>query len=217
MISAAISFPTEEDKIFMLRGISTGKIILLVLTIILIGLISIAIYKLYPGVKNSLDPSQVIINFNQGELAVNFIGQDLTQENIRIKIGEQAFNFMNTVLINNHLIDENNKSVSLNLKFQPKIISFDNKKTVSLFDLPEEDLLENPSLEGNIKVSPVGENGYLVAIDNPEKIITEATLSGKLKLSEGLTTFKWWQLLSKLAKIKLKIDNGLVNGTVILK
>lgn len=201
----------------MLRGISTGKIVLLILSLILIGLIAFLSFKFYPGIKNSLDPNQVIINFNQGELTVNFIGQDLVQENIRIKIGEQAFNFMNTVLINNHLIDENNKSVSLNLKFQPKVISFDNKKTFNPFVLPKDNPLENPSLEGNIKVLPLGENGYSVIIDNPEKVINEATMSGKLNLSEELTNSKWWQLLVKLAKIELKIDNDLLSGVIILK
>lgn len=202
----------------MLRGgVSTGKIVLLISIVILIGLIAFLTFKFYPGIKNSLDPSQVIINFNQGELAVNFIGQDLTEENIRIKIGEEAFGFMTTVLINNRLIDENNKSVSLNLKFQPKIISFDNKKTFNPFDLSKADLLENPSLGGDIKVLSLGENGYSVVIDNPEKVINDATMSGKLKLSEELTNSKWWQVLPKLAKIKLNIDDGSLNGTVILK
>lgn len=210
----------------MQRGISTGTIVLVILIIILFGLISFAAYKLYPGIKNSLDPSQVVINFSQGELTINFkinesdqnlIGGGLGDENIKIKLGEEATNFMNTVLINNRLITDSNKSVNLNLKFQPRQIAFDNKKIFNPFDLTRADSLENPFSEGNIKISSLGENGYSVIIDNPEKLIFEATSSGELKLSEELTSSKWWQLLSKLAKIKLKIDNDLVNGTIILK
>lgn len=210
----------------MPRGILPGKIIFLILSIIFIGLISFTVYRLYPGVKNSFDPSQVIISLNQGDLEINFkinkndqnfISKDLKDENIKIKFGEETINFMNTILINNHLIDDNNKSVYINLKFQPKVINFDNKKTFDPFDLAKIDSLENPSLEGDIKVSPIGESGYFVIIDNPEKVINEATSSGKLKLSEELTASLWWQLLSKLAKIELKIDNGLLNGTIILK
>lgn len=231
----------------MRRVISGEKIVLCTLIIILLGLISFTFFRyqlyasgyvsaeeFYLGVKRSLNPSQANISLERDELVINFkvnqadqtnleaflknFGMDSPDSrNLKIELGDQTASFIDKVTRDNHLVGSGAAGINLNMKILSKEIDFDNKKVFGPFDNSTEDLLENPSLEGSIKTQNIGENGYVIEIDNPEKVISEATLSGKLKVSEKLVDSRWWQLLFKLAKIKLVIDNGSINGTIILK
>jgi hypothetical protein len=190
---------------------------------------------LYSDIKRSLDPSKAIISLknedlvislkinpadqgNLGEILNNLgIDKNLEDLNIKIKLGEETALYINKILEDNNLINDNLNSIIFNLRFRAKGIDFNNKKVYGIFESSNEVLLENPSVNGSIKTSLLGEKGYSIIIDNPEKVISEAMTSGDLKLSEELATSRWWQLLSKLATIKLKIDNGEVSGVIIFK
>lgn len=231
----------------MHRVISGERIVLCTLIIILLGLISFTFFRyqlysgglvsaeeLYLGVQRSLNPSQANISLEDDELIVSFkintadqtnleaflknFGMDnADNQNLKIALGDQTANFIDKVFQNNHLIGSGTAGINLNMRILSKEINFDNKKVFGPFETATEDLLENPSTEGSIKTQSMGEFGYFIEIDNPEKVISEATASGKLKVSEKLINGRWWQLLSKLAKIKLTIDNGGVKGAIILK
>lgn len=231
----------------MHRVISGEKIVLYTLIGIFLGLISFTFFRyqlyanglvsaeeLYLGVQRSLNPSQASINLEQGELNINFKLNTADQTNLeaflknfgmdqpdsrylKIELGDQTANFIDKIIRDNHLVNNGADGINLNMKILSKEIDFDNKKTFGPFDNSTGDLLENPATEGSIKTQSMGENGYLIEIDNPAKVISEATVSGKLKISEKLTESRWWQLLSKLAKIKLIIDDGVINGSIILK
>lgn len=189
---------------------------------------------LYARVLRSFNPSQVKIVLKNGELKVSFVVNsadqinlqnllenfdvgNLNDQGLKIKLGDETFALMDKVFRENHLIDENGKPLSLNLIILPREIDFDNKRTFGLFEQSEVKLLKNPSPEGNIKTQAISETGYTIEIDNPEQVFATATASGKLKVSARLADFRWWQLLSKLAKIQLRIDNGSLNGTILLK
>lgn len=223
----------------MLKGfLSREKIVLFVLIAILLGLVSFTFFRyqlytngvilvneLYLGVQRSLNPSQARLSLQNEELIINFkintadqanlevflknLGmEDMNSQSIKVNLGGETTDFIGKVI---------QPKVDLNLRILPKEIDFDNKKVFGPFDSTLGDLLENPSAEGSIKVQTLGENSYSVEIDNPEKVISEATLSGKLKVSEKLVNSGWWQLLSKLVKIKLNIDKVAISGAIILK
>lgn len=226
---------------------SREKIVLGILTLVLLGLISFIFFRfqlassglidakeLYSGVQRSLNPSQVSITLDKNDLKVKLkiisadqlsfdvflkgLGVDNpVDQEIDIKLGDQSAEFLDKLLRKNNLIDDNLKPISLNLRILSKEIDFDNKKVFGPFETSTENLLESPSDTGNIKTQALGESGYLVEIDNPGKVLSEGTLSGELKLSENLTDSGMWQILTKLAKINLKIEDGMLSGTVFLK
>ncbi len=230
----------------MRRVISGEKIVLCTLISILLGLISFTFFRyqldkgvyasaeeLYLGIERNLNPSQANISLEADELIINFKVNKADQINLAtffrsfgldnpgnpslsVSLGNQTASFIDKLMRDNHLTRDNATSLDLNMRILPKEINFDNKKVFSLFDNPSGNLLENPSSRGSIKTQSL-DDGYSIEIDNPEKVISEATVSGKLKVSEQLISRKWWQLLSKLAKIKLVIEDGVINGTVILK
>lgn len=231
----------------MRRVISGEKIILFTLISILLGLISFIFFRyqlytsglvsaeeLYLGVQRSFNPSQAIISLENDELVINFKVNTADQTNLeaflknlgidnpdsqylKIELGDQTTNFIDKMIKDNHLVGSSVVGVDLNMKILSREINFDNKKVFGPFETAAGDLLENPSTEGSIKTQSIGEYGYFIEIDNPEKVISEATKSGKLEVSAKLTEGGWWQLLSKLAKIKLIIDNGSIEGSIILK
>lgn len=213
----------------MLKGfLSKEKIVLGVLSLILLGLVFFITFRFklsakefYSDIQRSLNPSQANILLNKANLKISFkINQldrnGLEDQEIDIKLGDSTAEFLDKLLQKNHLTD-GLKPINLNLRILSKEIDFDNKKIFGPFDVSEENLLENPSDSGNIRTQVLGENGYLIEIDNPEKVLSEATISGKLKLSDNLTDSQVWQIVAKLARIRLKIEDGVLSGAVFLK
>ncbi|MDD2822680.1 MAG: hypothetical protein PHQ59_01230 [Candidatus Daviesbacteria bacterium] len=226
---------------------SKEKIILGTLILVLLSLISFIFFRfqltenglvsakgLYAGMQRSLSPSQAYITLDKDNLKIVFkitnadkqvfaeflksVGiKNFEEQEINIKFADQNGEELNKILRKNNLISDETTKVSLNLKILTKEIDFDNKKVFGPFDSVAENLLENPSDAGSIRTEALGGSGYLVEIDNPEKVLTEGTLSGKLKLSENLVDSGWWQVVTKLAKINLKIQDGVLTGAFILK
>lgn len=220
----------------MLKGfLSKEKIVLGALLLILLGLISfitfrfelasigvISAQQLYSGMQKSLNPSQATVTLDKTNLKINFkINQldknGLENQEIDIKLGDFTAEYLNKIMMKNNLITENSRSLNLNLRILSKEIDFDNKKVFGPFDSSSENLLESPSDTGNIRIQSLGEDSYLIEIDNPEKVLSEATISGKLKLSENLIDSQVWQILTKLARIRLKVEDGMLRASVFLK
>jgi len=227
--------------------LSREKIILGTLILVLLGLISIICFRFqltssglvsakgfYVGVQRSLNPSNANVILDKENLKIVFKITSSDKDNfaeflknlgflnfedqeINIKLGDQSGEQLDKILRKNNLISENSKSINLNLRILTKEINFDNKKIFGPFDSMSENLLENPSDAGSIRTESFGESGYLVEIDNLEKVLAEATLSGKLKLSQNLIDSGWWQVVTKVAKINLKIEEGTLRGVVYLK
>lgn len=220
---------------------------MLSLILVLLGLISFVSFRFkladsslvfakefYSGVQRSLNPSQVNISLEKTDLKIRAKINPADSTNIEsffrtleienpgeseldIKLGDQAASYIEKIMLKNNLITDNSRLVNLNLKISTNQIYFDNKKVFGPFDISEENLLDNPSDSGNLRIKELGDSEYLIEIDNPEKVLAEGTLSGKLKLSDNLLDSKWWQILSKLAKINLKVERGVLSASVFLK
>jgi hypothetical protein len=190
--------------------------------------------EFYSDMQRSLNPSQISVISDKGDLKIkvkvvpadaesfkaflNNLGvSDFGDQEIDIKLGESSAEFLDKVLRDNNLAENSSKSINLNLRILSKEIDFDNKKVFGPFDNPSENLLENPTSTGSITTKQVGKSGLLIEIDNPEKVLAESSVSGKLKLSDKLNESGWWQILPKLAKINLKVDDGVMTGVIYLK
>lgn len=230
----------------MFKGVlSKDKIVLVLLTLILLGLVSLIFFRFqltsaglvsaqqfYFGIQKSFNPSLASFTLDKTDLKIRFkivssdkdafksfiknLGLNNVEEaEINIKLGNETAEFLNTMMQRNHLAV--GEPVNLNLRILSKEIDFDNKKIFGPFDSTSEYLLESPSGLGSIKTDVLGENSYSIEIDNPAKAMAEGTLSGKLKLSDKLIDSGWWQVLTKLAKINLKIEDGALTGAIFLK
>ncbi|KKS69148.1 hypothetical protein A3A14_01820 [Candidatus Daviesbacteria bacterium RIFCSPLOWO2_01_FULL_43_38] len=105
----------------------------------------------------------------------------------------------------------------VNLKVRPKSIELNSQVPPDLVGkAAEEKFLQSASGDGNIKVKDLGGGSFEVEIDNPEQVLASATMSGKLKLSQEASDSSLWQMLAKLAKIKLKVDRNTLWGVVVL-
>lgn len=226
---------------------SKDRIILGFLILVLLGLISFIFFRfqlvnnslvsareLYSGVQKSFHPSQAIISLDKTNLKIIFkisssdrIGLEAFLKNleiinpkdqeVNIELGDTTSEFVDKLISKNHLTQDNSKLITLNLRILSKEIDFDNKKIFGPFDSTSENLLESPLDSGNITTQSLGEDSYSIEIDNPGKILSESTLSGKLKLSDQLNDSEVWQKLTKLARINLNIEEGVLNGTIFLK
>ncbi|OGE69253.1 hypothetical protein A3J21_02960 [Candidatus Daviesbacteria bacterium RIFCSPLOWO2_02_FULL_43_11] len=103
------------------------------------------------------------------------------------------------------------------MKVRPKSIELNSQVPPDLVGkAAEEKFLQSASGDGNIKVKDLGGGSFEVEIDNPEQVLASATMSGKLKLSQEASDSSLWQMLAKLAKIKLKVDRNTLWGVVVL-
>lgn len=229
----------------MFKGfLSKDKIILGVLILVLLGLISLIAFhfkftngvlaqQLYSNFQKSLNPSKLNLALDKTDLKLDFkinpadktsieaFLKDLEIDNsenplIDIKLGDSLAIYLDELLRKNNFTSGNISQVNLNLRILAKEIDFDNKKAFGPFDVLD-NLLESPSDTGDIRVQTLGANSYVVEIDNPEKALSDATQSGTLRLSENLIDSRWWQVLTKVARIKIRIEDGWLSGTILLK
>lgn len=77
--------------------------------------------------------------------------------------------------------------------------------------------LESAYREGKIEVIDLGGGKFEIKIENPGKVLSEATTSGKLRLSEQLTKEGLWQILSKFARIDLEVSKKVLEGSAVLR
>lgn len=103
------------------------------------------------------------------------------------------------------------------LEIGPKSIKFGSSEPIFFGQGLEEKLLRSAQEEGSFKVRDLGGGNFEIEIDNPEQVLSSATESGKLKFSQGTKEQDLWQILSKLAKIKLKVGGRTIFGAVILR
>ncbi len=203
-------------KLPKIRKLFALGIALILTTIILAG------YLL--GVQNIFDNSKAQVYIEGGKLAATFniapkdreslekfsrnlgLEEDFTK-GVVVGLDEQSLNFLKNFLPR-----------EVNLKVRPKSIEFQSQAPLSLLSqTSEEKFLQSASGDGNIKVKDLGGGSFEVEIDNPEQVLASATASGKLKLSQEAADRNLWQILAKLAKIKVSVDGRALWGDVVLR
>lgn len=192
-----------------------GRRKLLVLSLAL-ALVAVVVAGYLLGVQNVfytskaqvfLDGQQVVATFtvvpkdreNVEQFSRNLgLEEDFTR-GIAVSLDEQSVSFLKNFL-----------PKEINLRIRPKSIEFGAQL------LAEDELLLSATGEGSFKVQDFGGGSFEVEIDNPEQVLSSATRSGKLRLSQGALDRSLWQMLSKLAKIKVSVDGHTLWGVVVL-
>lgn len=132
--------------------------------------------------------------------------EDFTK-GVAVGLDEQSVNFLKNFL-----------PKEVNLQIRPKSIEFQSQVPLGLLSqVSEEKFLQSASGDGNFKVKDLGGGSFEVEIDNPEQVLSSATASGQLKLSQEASDRSLWQMLAKLAKIKVSVDRHTLWGVVVLR
>lgn len=71
--------------------------------------------------------------------------------------------------------------------------------------------------EKKITVSNLNDGGYILDINDPDQVLTQAVNSGQIQLSNKLTEQGLWQLLGKVDKIKIEVHGQNLNGEINLR
>lgn len=107
--------------------------------------------------------------------------------------------------------------IEVKMNIFPGKIDFSSNGQSSLSRLSEgSEIFQSAAGEGALKVEDLGGRNFQIEIENPKQVLSQATVSGKLRLSQSLSTSGFWQLAAKLAKIKLKVNDRFLEGTVVL-
>lgn len=106
----------------------------------------------------------------------------------------------------------------LKVQITPNKIVFGNLPVTNnqLFD---PNLFAESSVSGTKKiiVNHLSNGGYIININNPDQVLSQAVNSGQIKLSEALTEQGLWQLLNKVDRIKIEVQGQLLNGEITLR
>ncbi|MCL5410035.1 MAG: hypothetical protein M1607_04220 [Patescibacteria group bacterium] len=95
---------------------------------------------------------------------------------------------------------------------QDKIILGPDRATTSIV-VPQ---IESSSA-GKMSVQQTNQGGWNIEIDSPDLVLTQAVNNNKLALSSQLADNGFWQLVGKLARIRLEINNHQINGEIDLR
>lgn len=165
-------------------------------------------------VRVFLSGQQVVTQFQ----ITPFDQENLTKFSQSLEFGEdfvQGF----TISIDDKTSDSLKDFLPLeaSLKILPKEVMFSSNGWNGLSKIPlNNELFQSAYQEGKIKVEDLGGGNFQIDIENPAQVLSDATISGKLRLSEQLIKGGLWQRLSKFARISLKVGNRSVEGVATL-
>jgi len=70
--------------------------------------------------------------------------------------------------------------------------------------------------DGQMSVQNLNDGGYQIEIENPNSVALGLVNSGQIKFSSQLDDSGLWQLISKFARIRLRVADHLLKGVVEL-
>lgn len=208
---------------------SWSKLILVVLVVVLIAVVagaafqtSVLSWQSFPRAEQLTGSSKVKVSLSGQKIQAEFEIAPFDRDNLenfsrRLGVSDE---FVKGVSLD---IDEETAEkleaflpAEASMRVLPDRVEFSgNGREASEISIDDE-TLQSAALGGALKVEELGGGNFRIEIDNPKQVLSEATASGKLRLSPSLTTAEFWQLIAKVARIKLKVGGHSLEGVVAL-
>lgn len=207
--------------------------ILIIVLVILIGAVVLANFLIFPRNFDSGEKltsllrvirpdSTLTLSSESDELKIVWDIKEADRERFKDFLENLGMNRDSNILemklrLNTEMMNKINPILPLNVKMEisPKKIEFLSNNFRDLSSSVPNNTFHYATSSGVLNLQFRGANNFDLAVLSPQSLVSEATVSGKIYLSNQLQQFV--SLLSEVDKFSLKVNNKSASGKIQLK
>ncbi|MDO8498777.1 MAG: hypothetical protein Q7S44_03245 [bacterium] len=106
--------------------------------------------------------------------------------------------------------------MKVEVRISPTQLEFGAEETSGIFN-PSQEVYKTASFGGMLKVERLTMGGMMVDIEEPGQVMAEAVAAKQGSVSPQLLDEGFFKLLTKVARIKMKVQNHTLSGVLMLK